>query len=190
MSESSRYADVVLPGTTWAEDEGVTANSEGRVVKINKAADPPGEAREDWWIISEIARRMGRGKYFPFNSPREIFDELRVASKGGNADYYGISYEKIERQNGVFWPCPTEDHPGTPRLFEERFNHPDGKAKFHAVEYKPPAEVPDEEYPLISDERPRRLPVPLGEPDAAHRLSRPAVSGALRRDSPRNGRAA
>lgn len=149
MSESARYADVVLPGTTWSEDEGVTANSEGRVVKINKAAEPPGEARHDWWIVQEIARRMGRGKYFNFNSPREIFDELRVASRGGNADYYGISYAKIEANNGVFWPCPSEDHPGTPRLFEERFYHPDGRAKFHAVEYHPPAETPDEEYPLI-----------------------------------------
>jgi assimilatory nitrate reductase catalytic subunit len=149
MSEGSRYADVVLPGSTWAEDEGVTANSEGRVVKINKACDPPGEARADWWIIQEVARRMGRGNYFQFDSPGEIFEELRVASKGGNADYYGITYEKIERQNGVFWPCPSEDHPGTPRLFEERFYHPDGKARFHAIEFAPPAEVPDEEFPLI-----------------------------------------
>jgi assimilatory nitrate reductase catalytic subunit len=149
MSESSRYADVVLPGSAWSEDEGVTCNSEGRVVKINKANDPPGEARQDWWIVQEIARRMGRGKYFPFNSSREIFDELRVASRGANCDYYGITYEKIEANNGVFWPCPTEDHPGTPRLFEERFYHPDGRAKFHAVEYNPPAETPDDEYPLI-----------------------------------------
>src|SRR5690349_23449722 len=74
---------------------------------------------------------------------------LRVASRGGNADYYGISWEKIERNNGIFWPCPTEEHPGTPRLFEERFYHPDGKAKFHAIEYNPPKEVPDEEFPLI-----------------------------------------
>jgi len=149
MSEGSRYADVVLPGSAWSEDEGVTCNSEGRVVKINKANDPPGEAREDWWIIQEIARRMGREKYFNFNSPRELFDELRIASRGGNADYYGITWEKIERNNGIFWPCPTEDHPGTPRLFEERFYHPDGKAKFHAIEYNPPNEVPDEEFPLI-----------------------------------------
>jgi assimilatory nitrate reductase catalytic subunit len=149
MSESSRYADVVLPGTTWSEDEGVTANSEGRVVKINKAANPPGEARNDWWIIQEIARRMGREKYFHFKDTREIFDELRVASRGGNADYYGITWEKVERMNGVFWPCPTEDHPGTPRLFEERFYHPDGRAKFHPLEFRPPAETPDEEYPLI-----------------------------------------
>jgi assimilatory nitrate reductase catalytic subunit len=149
MSEGARYADVVLPGSTWSEDEGVTTNSEGRVVKINKAAEPPGEARADWWIVQELARRMGRGKYFDFNSPREIFDELRVASRGGNADYYGISWEKIEKQNGVFWPCPSDDHPGTPRLFEDHFYHPDGKAKFHPVEYEPPQETPDDEFPLI-----------------------------------------
>jgi assimilatory nitrate reductase catalytic subunit len=76
MSESSRYADVVLPGSAWSEDEGVTCNSEGRVVKINRANDPPGEARVDWWIVQEIARRMGRGKYFNFQSPREILRHL------------------------------------------------------------------------------------------------------------------
>ena len=150
MSEASRYADVVLPGTSWAEDEGVTANSEARVVKINQAIDPVGDSRTDWWILQEIARRMGRGKYFNFNSAREIFDELRVASKGGKADYYGISYEKIERQYGVMWPCPTEESKGTPRLFEDwKFYHPDGKARFHTIEYKGPNEVPDEEYPMI-----------------------------------------
>ncbi len=95
MSEGSAGTPMsCLPGTTWSEDEGVTGSGEGRVVKINKANDPPGEARIDWWIIQEIARRMGRGKYFQFESPREIFDELRVASKGGKADYYGITYEK------------------------------------------------------------------------------------------------
>jgi assimilatory nitrate reductase catalytic subunit len=149
LSESARYADVVLPGTTWSEDEGTTTSGEGRVIKINKAIDPPGEARQDWRILQEIAARMGRGKYFQFESPRAIFDELRVASKGGKADYFGITYEKIEKQDGVFWPCPTEESTGTPRLFEERFAHDDGKAKFHAIEYKGAAEKPDEEYPLI-----------------------------------------
>jgi assimilatory nitrate reductase catalytic subunit len=149
MSEGARYADVVLPGTAWSEDEGVTTNSEGRVVKINKANEPPGEARNDWWIIREIARRIGRGDYFKFESSRDLFEEIRITSRGGNADYYGMTWEKIEAHNGIFWPCPTEDHPGTPRLFEERFYHPDGKAKFHALEYNPPNEVPDEEYPLI-----------------------------------------
>ena len=149
LSESARYADVVLPGTTWSEDEGTTTSGEGRVIKINKAIDPPGEARQDWRILQEIAVRMGRGKYFQFESPRAIFDELRVASKGGKADYFGITYEKIDKQDGVFWPCPTEESTGTPRLFEERFAHDDGKAKFHAIEYKGAAEKPDEEYPLI-----------------------------------------
>jgi assimilatory nitrate reductase catalytic subunit len=149
MSESARHADVVLPGTTWAEDEGTTTNGEGRVIKINKAIDPPGDAKEDWWILQEIARRMGRGEYFQFQNPREIFDELRVASKGGKADYFGITYEKIKEQNGVFWGCPTLEHKGTPRLFEEKFAHEDGKARFHAIEYKGAAEKPDEEFPLI-----------------------------------------
>jgi assimilatory nitrate reductase catalytic subunit len=149
MSEASRYADVILPGSAWSEDEGVTGTGEGRVVKINKANEPPGEAKVDWWIIQEIARRMGRGKYFQFESAGEIFDELRIASKGGKADYSGITYEKIDAQDGVFWPCPSDDHPGTPRLFEDGFYHPDGKAKFHPVEYNPPDETPDQEYPLI-----------------------------------------
>jgi assimilatory nitrate reductase catalytic subunit len=149
MSESARYADVVLPGTTWAEDEGTTTSGEGRVIKINKAIEPPGEARRDWEILQDIARRFGRGEYFQFDSPREIFDELRVASKGGKADYSGITYEKIVAQDGVFWPCPSEESTGTPRMFEERFAHDDGKAKFHAIEYKGAKEKPDDEYPLI-----------------------------------------
>lgn len=149
LSESGRYADVVLPGTTWAEDEGTTTSGEGRVIKINQAIDPPGEARRDWEILQDIAHRLGRGKYFTFNSPREIFDELRVASKGGKADYFGITYEKIDAQDGVFWPCPSLDSTGTPRLFEERFAHDDGKAKFHAIEYKGADEKPDDEYPFI-----------------------------------------
>ncbi len=150
MSESSRYADVVLPGTTWSEDEGVTASAEGRVVKINKAIDPPGEAKEDWWIINEIGRRMGRGQYFQCNTAREIFDEMRFASKGGKADYFGITYEKIDKQDGVFWPCPTAEHTGTPRLFDNKeFYHPDKKAKFHPTEYFGADEKPDDEFPLI-----------------------------------------
>lgn len=93
---------------------------------------------------------MGRGKYFSFGSPREIFQELCDASKGGKADYYGITYEKIEEQNGVFWPCPTRESKGTPRLFENGvFYHPDKKAKFHAIEYKGADEKPDNEFPLI-----------------------------------------
>ena len=149
LSETAARADVVLPGSVWAEDEGVTANAEGRVIKHNRAADPPGEARVDWEIVCEIARRLGRhAEGFNFRSAGEIFDELRVASKGGGADYYGITYDKIEAQGGVFWPCPSLDHPGTPRVFVDRFPTPDGRARFHAIEWQPPAEEPDDAYPL------------------------------------------
>jgi len=148
MSETAERADVVLPGSVWCEDEGRTTNLEGRVIKINRAADPPGEARCDWEIINDLARRLGRGQYFPYRSAREIWDELRLASKGGVSDYYGITWEKIDAQDGVFWPCPSEDHPGTPRLFTERFGHPDGRARFFPIEYSPPAEEPGGDYPF------------------------------------------
>ncbi len=148
MSETARRADVVLPGSVWCEDEGTTTNLEGRVVKINRAADPPGEARADWQILADLARRLGRGDKLDYDSPRAIFDELRVASRGGVADYYGITWEKIDAQDGVFWPCPTEDHPGTPRLFTERFGHPDGRARMVPVTYRPPAEEPSDAFPF------------------------------------------
>jgi assimilatory nitrate reductase catalytic subunit len=148
LSETAELADVVLPGSVWCEDEGTTTNLEGRVIKINPAAMPPGEARRDWEIVGELARRMGRGKFFPYRSTREIWDELRVASKGGVSDYYGITWEKIDAQDGVFWPCPSEDHPGTPRLFTERFAHPDGRARMFPIVYAPPAEEPNDEYPF------------------------------------------
>jgi len=148
LSETAELADVVLPGTVWCEDEGTTTNLEGRVIKINRAADPPGEAREDWRIVTELAQRLGRGKFFPYQSALEIWDELRNASRGGVSDYYGITWEKIDEQGGVFWPCPSEDHPGTPRLFTERFGHKDGRAKMFPIKYNPPAEEPGKDYPF------------------------------------------
>src|SRR5579884_3289595 len=149
LSETAELADVVLPGNVWAEDGGTTTNLEGRVVKYNKAVDPPGEARLDWEIVCDLARRLGKGEYFPYKSQGDIFDEVRIATKGARADYFGITYEKIEEQHGVFWPCPTPEHPGTPRLYEDRFGFPDGKARFHPIRYLPPAELPDDEYPLV-----------------------------------------
>ncbi len=98
--------------------------------------------------MRELAQRLGRGHLVPYQSPREIFDELRVASKGGAADYYGITWEKIDAQGGVFWPCPALDDPGTPRLFVERFAHPDGRARMFPITYSPPAEEPNEDYPF------------------------------------------
>lgn len=160
LNETAHHADIVLPGSLHEEDEGVVTQAEGRVIKINKAVDSPGEARQDWRIIQDIAHHIGREHGFTFTSPREIFDELRLASKGGIADYSGITYEKIEKQGGVFWPCTSENHKGTPRLFEEnswnvvakgagRFYFPDGKARFNIAAYTPPTEDTDEEYPLM-----------------------------------------
>jgi assimilatory nitrate reductase catalytic subunit len=141
---------------------------EGRIIKINKAVDCPGEARQDWRIIQDIARALGRPRGFTFTEPRGIFEELRVASKGGVADYSGVTYEKVTQQMGVFWPCysedprtgaPLADHPGTPRLFEAGsynpvakgagpFYFPDGRARFNVADYRPPVDDASEEYPI------------------------------------------
>ena len=160
LSETARFADVVLPGSLQEEDEGIVTSAEGRVIKINKVIDCPGEARQDWRIVQDVARALGRERGFTFTEPAAILAELREASKGGVADYSGITYEKVERQYGVFWPCPSDDHPGTPRLFEPGssnpvaqgkgpFYFPDGKARFVPAPYTPPTEVVDAEYPLI-----------------------------------------
>jgi assimilatory nitrate reductase catalytic subunit len=150
LSETAHHADIVLPGSLLEEDEGTTTNVEGRVIHHRKVVDPPPGARQDWKIICDLAARLGQRERFSYDSPRDIFEELRAASKGGVADYYGITWEKIDEQMGVFWPCPSLDHPGTPRLYEGwKFGHPDGKAHFQPVEWRPAAEEPDAEYPII-----------------------------------------
>jgi assimilatory nitrate reductase catalytic subunit len=148
MSETAAKADVVLPGTVWCEDEGTTTNLEGRVVKINAAADPPGEARRDWEILSDLARRMGRGQFFGAQSARDIWDEWRGASRGSVTDYYGMTWERLDEEGGLFWPCPEPGHPGTPRLHTERFGHPDGRARMFPIPFQPPVEEPNESYPF------------------------------------------
>ena len=148
VSETAAEADVVLPTAQWAEEEGTMTNLEGRVIRRRRALAPPSSVRDDLQILTELADRLGRGKYF-CSDPRQIFDELRQASAGGIADYAGISYERIDAEQGVFWPCPDIDHPGTPRLFAERFATPDGRARFLRVEHRDPAELPDAEYPYV-----------------------------------------
>jgi assimilatory nitrate reductase catalytic subunit len=99
-------------------------------------------------MLCALAARLDKGRFFTYDGPRAVFDELRRASAGGRADYAGITYEKIDAQAGVFWPCPSDDHPGTPRLFGDRFPTPSGKARFHAITHGAPAEDIDAEYPL------------------------------------------
>ena len=148
LSETASAADVVLPSAQWAEEDGTITNLEGRVIRRRQALAPPPQVRSDIDLLCDLARALGKSRGFSFAGPRAVFDELRAATSGGAADYAGISYDRIDREGGVFWPCPTDHHPGTPRLFETAFATSSGRARFHAVEHGGPAELPDEEFPL------------------------------------------
>ncbi|MCP4210840.1 MAG: molybdopterin-dependent oxidoreductase [Halieaceae bacterium] len=150
LSETAQYADVVLAGSLQEEDEGTVTTGEGRCVRLRPVVRPPAEARVDWHIIADLAQRLGAGRHFAHETAADIFEELTAVSAGGPVDYSGMSYERIENEMGIFWPCPAPNHPGTPRLFAGgRFAHPDGRAKFHAFPYRPPAEEVDAEYPIF-----------------------------------------
>ncbi|GGT48070.1 molybdopterin oxidoreductase family protein [Streptomyces purpureus] len=148
LSETAALADVVLPVTQWAEETGTTTNLEGRVLLRRRAITPPDGVRTDLEVLHALAALLGWEKGFP-TDPEEVFDELRRASAGGPADYSGISYRRIAEEDGVFWPCPEPDHPGTPRLFLDRFATPDGRARFVPVVHRDSAEETDETYPIV-----------------------------------------
>ena len=148
LSETALLADVVLPSAQWAEEEGTMTNLEGRVIRRRRAYDPPEGVLTDLELLERLAARLGRERWFTYSGPEAVFEEFRAASAGGVADYSGITYEKIETGQGVFWPCPSVDHPGTPRLFAESFPTPSGRARFHPVLHRSPAEEPDEDFPL------------------------------------------
>jgi len=145
LSETAALADVVLPTTQWAEESGTMTNLEGRVILRKAAIAAPPGVLSDLGVMRELAARLGRPELS--DVPRDVFEELRRASAGGKADYSGISYERIAAERGVFWPCPSERHPGTPRLFQVDFPTNDRRAHFHPVEQKGAAETPDETYP-------------------------------------------
>ncbi|MCM3627224.1 nitrate reductase [Paenibacillus glycanilyticus] len=148
LSETAKLADIVLPVSAYLENEGTMTNLEGRVLLRPAGRPAPGEARHDWQILCDLASSLGKEKYFSFRQPEDIFNELRLASRGGIADYYGITYDRLRKEEGIYWPCPALDHPGTPRLFGESFAHQDGLAVFQTVDSLSPAEQPTEEYPL------------------------------------------
>jgi len=139
LTETARMADVVLPSKCFAEKEGTFTNTERRVQRVRKAVDPPGQARDDWWITAEIAGRMGVP--MSYESSREIMAELSSVTPS----YGGIDYERIEHV-GIHWPCPTREHPGTPILHREQFTR--GKGLFHAIEWQAPDEKIDADFPL------------------------------------------
>jgi assimilatory nitrate reductase catalytic subunit len=145
VSETAEMADVVLPTAQWAEEAGTMTNLEGRVILREAALTPPPGVRTDLQVMRALAERLGRNGFS--DVPEEVFTELRRASAGGKADYSGISYARIAAEQGVFWPCPSEAHPGTPRLFTEDFPTADRRAHFQPVEHKGAAEPPDDEYP-------------------------------------------
>ena len=187
LSETAHHADVVFAGSLQEEDEGIICSAEGRVQKINKAVDPPGDARSDALIICDLAKKLGKGEYFDYpQGTRSIYEELRVASKGGLADYYGITWERIERELGVFWPCPALDHPGTPRLFEDgRFYHKDGRAHLQVTGWRESGRPDRPRVPDLPDDGTGRQSLPVGHADAAHRPARRSVPGAANRDCTR-----
>jgi assimilatory nitrate reductase catalytic subunit len=146
LSETANLADVVLPIAQWAEEEGTVTNLEGRVLYRRPARAPPDGVRTDLQVLKLLADALGRGDRVS-DRPADVFDELRRCTAGAVADYSGITYERLKRGEALHWPCPAEAHPGTPRLFVDRFPTPDGRARFHRIEHGPPAEEPDDEYP-------------------------------------------
>lgn len=145
LSETAALADVVLPTTQWAEESGTMTNLEGRVILRRAAVAAPGDVRSDLDVMTDLAKRLGAQGFS--SDPQEVFEELSRASQGGKADYRGMSYERIEAHNGVFWPCPSALYPDTPRLFVEDFPTPDRRAHFHVTEHRGAAELPDDDYP-------------------------------------------
>lgn len=145
LSETAAMADVVLPTTQWAEESGTMTNLEGRVILRRVAIAPSEGVRSDLDVMADLAKRLGA---YGFSADsEEVFDELTRASAGGKADYRGISYQRIEDEKGVFWPCPSPLYPDTPRMFSEDFPTPDRRAHFHPVEQPRAAEMPDDEFP-------------------------------------------
>ncbi|MCJ7828808.1 MAG: formate dehydrogenase subunit alpha [Dehalococcoidia bacterium] len=141
LTETARLADVVLPAVSFAEKDGTFTNTERRIQRIRQAIKPVGNSKPDWWIICELARKMC-DKDFDFEDPSEIMEEIARLTPS----YGGVTYERLEKR-GLQWPCPTQDHPGTPILHVGRLVR--GLGRFMPLQYEPPAELPDEEYPLI-----------------------------------------
>ncbi|MER7165844.1 molybdopterin oxidoreductase family protein [Micromonospora sp. NPDC000207] len=146
-SETAELADVVLPVAQWAEEDGTMTNLEGRVLRRRALRPPPDGVRTDLEVLAGLADRLDSPVDFP-TDPATVLTELRRASAGGPADYAGVTWERIESDTGVFWPCPDPTGPDTPRLFADSFPTPDGRARLRAVDHRPAAEPVCADYPL------------------------------------------
>jgi len=143
LTETCELADVVLPGASFAEKDGTFTNGERRINRIRQAVQPPGDAKVDYFIFVELAKKMGL-KGFDFASAQDVWDDMRACTPS----MFGCTYEKIEKPESVYWPCPTVEASGTPILHVDKFSTPDGLGTFVGVEYRAPAEVADAEYPF------------------------------------------
>ncbi len=144
FTETCQFADVVLPAACWAEKDGTQTNTERRVQRIRKAVEPPGESKSDWEIITGLADKMGYAEQFPYTDAQEIFSEMcRVIPQ-----YRGMTWDRVSKPEGICWPCPEMEHPGTPILHQNQFPTPDGKGIFHPVDWKEPSDLPDRSYPF------------------------------------------
>jgi predicted molibdopterin-dependent oxidoreductase YjgC len=150
FNETNVYADIILPAASFAEKEGTFTNSDRRVQRGAVAVAPPGQARPDWEILTALAQvtlaRMntpGGAASWSYASASDVWEEMRRLTP----DFRGIDYARLAREDGVHWPCPTPDHPGTPYLFEQEF--PRGRGKFWPVAWKTDSELPDDEYPFV-----------------------------------------
>ena len=141
-TESCQYADVILPGACFAEKNGTFTSGERRINRVRKAVDAPGESKIDYMIFGELAKKMGL-KGFDWKDGQDVWDDMRACTPS----MFGATYEKLEKPESIHWPCPTVEHPGTPILHKEKFSAPDGLGTFFGIEYRPPAEVADAEYP-------------------------------------------
>ena len=150
LSDTVAYADLVLPAAGWLEKQGTMTNSERRVMHVPKLVDAPGEALPDVEILCRFARKMGSGDAFDYASESEIFDEHCRLTAGTNIDMAGMSYDRLKKAGSLQWPCPDAQHPGTPRLFEDKqFHTADKRAAIHGIDHASRSEVTTDKYPLV-----------------------------------------
>ena len=176
-TETTRFADVLLPAAQWPEKDGVMTSSERRLTYLSQLVDPPGEALPDAVILTRFAHEMGFKQAFPYTSAAEIFDEFAALTAGTPCDYSGVTHARLRTEGPLQWPVPSSAHSGTPRLYVDgRFPTSDGRARFIAVEHDPPVEPPDRAYPLVLTTGRVR--------DHWHTLTRTGKVPALRRRTP------
>jgi len=150
LTDTALFADVLLPAAGFGEKEGTMTNSERRISYIAKAVNPPGESLPDWEILTRFAHKMGFAEFFPYEKAEDVFEEYKQLTRGRDMDITGITYQRLQTEGPIQWPCPAETHPGTPRLYTEgKFHTENGRARFIPVRFIPPAELPDSEFPLV-----------------------------------------